>query len=238
MYFARRFLLPLLLIGILLTSCGGQVAEGEPTADINATIQSGAETMVVSLLQTQTALAPTATNTFVPTPTLAATATPLTLPSALPSATQVFIVNTVIPSPTGTFYTLTPLSSSLAVGCNNLKLISSYTQPEGPFTPGQEFTQYWQVENNGTCDWVYLYHLVFGSGDRMEGSPGRLSKVIPPKKWTTLSVNLDAPNSVGTHTGSWRFSDSGGSTFGAALPVSITVKKNPDPTKTSTPTYP
>jgi hypothetical protein len=111
-------------------------------------------------------------------------------------------------------------------------LIESFTNPAGPFTPGQEFTQSWQVENNGTCDWVYLYHLVFVSGDQMKGSPGRLSKVIPPGKWTTLSVDLDAPNKDGTHTGTWRFSDAGGTPFGATLPVSITVKKNPDPTKT------
>jgi hypothetical protein len=77
-----------------------------------------------------------------------------------------------------------------------------------------------------------LYHLVHASGDKMGGSPGRLGKVIPPGKWTTLSVNLTAPNKEGTQTGAWRFSDQGGTPFGASLPVSITVKKNPDPTAT------
>jgi hypothetical protein len=237
MSFARRSLIPILLIGILLTSCGGQVAAGEPTPDIDATIQANAETMVVSLLQTQTAMAPTATNTFVPTPTVTAgpTTTALSLPSPIASVTQAILLNTFVPSPTGTFYTSTPNPSSVAVGCNNLRLISSYTEPSGIFAPGQEFTQYWQVENNGTCDWVYLYHLVFVSGDRMGGSPGRLSKVIPPYKWTTLSVNLDAPNRTGTYTASWRFSDSGGTAFGAALPVSIKVEST---ASTATPSYP
>jgi hypothetical protein len=240
MYSLRRSLIPLLLAGILLTSCGGQVPAGEPTADIDATIQANAETMVASLLQTQTALAPTATNTSVPTPTVTAapTTTALTLASPLASVTQGILLNTFVPSPTGTFYTSTPNPSSLAVGCNNLRLISSYTEPTGPFRPGQEFTQYWQVENNGTCNWVYLYHLVFVSGNRMGGSPGRLSKVIPPYKWTTLAVDLDAPNQTGTHTASWRFSDSGGSAFGATLPVSIKVENAPSTSTPGSPSYP
>jgi hypothetical protein len=226
MYFVPRSLIALLLIGMLLASCGGQPAAGEPTPDVNATVAAGAETMVVSIFQTQTALAPSATNTPLPTLTSLPTTTALALSTPTTFATQPFLSNaTVIPAITGTFYTLTPSSSSLAVGCNNLRLISSYTVPEGPFAPGQEFTQHWQVENNGTCDWVYLHHLVFVSGNRMGGSPGRLSKVIPPYKWTTLSVDLDAPNSNGTHTASWRFSDQGGTPFGATLPVSITVKK-------------
>jgi len=229
----RRAPLVLLLIGILLTSCGGQAA-GEPTPDVNLTIAAGAETMVAALFETQTALAPAATNTALPTMTFLPTSTALALPLPAQSTPTVFVAQPVFltPTPTGTFYTATPVSSSLAVGCNNLAVINTYTKPTGPFSPGQEFTQFWQVENNGTCDWVYLNHLVFVSGDQMKGSPGRLSKVIPPGKWTTLSVDLDAPNKDGTHTASWRFSDAGGTPFGATLGVSIVVKKNPDPTST------
>jgi hypothetical protein len=229
----RRSLLGLLLIGILLTSCAAPPPTDEPTPDINATVAAAAQTLAASLFQTQTAIAPTATNTPLPTVTSLPTTTALTLPSPLASATQAQgVIFFSSPTPTGTFYTSTPSSSSLAVGCNNLRLIESFTEPAGTLTPGQEFTQYWQVENNGTCNWVYLYHLAHAGGNQMGGSPGRLSKVIPPGKWTTLAVGLKAPNSDGTHTGSWRFSDSGGTPFGATLPVSITVKKNPDPTGT------
>jgi hypothetical protein len=232
MYFARRSILATLLIGILLTSCGGQIAAGQPTPDINATIAAGAGTMAAALFLTQTAIAPTVTYTPLPTVTPLATSTPLALPTAaFPTATQQ-ILYYASPTPTGTFYTQTPSSASLAVGCNNLRLIESFTDPTGPFKPGQEFTQYWQVENNGTCDWLYLYQLAFVSGDRMGGDPGRFSKKIPPYKWTTLSVGLKAPGSNGTYTASWRFTDGNGKAFGATLPVSITVKKNPDPTNT------
>jgi hypothetical protein len=228
MYVARRFLIPLLLIGVLVVSCGGQPAAGEPTPDVNGTVAAGAQTMVASVFQTQTAAAPTSTDTPLPTLTPLPTSTALTLTLTSPTAlsTQPVLAQ-ASPFPTGTFFTQTPSSTQLAVGCNNLRLISSYTEPEGPFQAGQQFTQYWQVENNGTCNWMYLYHLVFVSGNRMGGSPGRLSKVIPPYKWTTLSVNLTAPRSTGTHTATWRFADQGGTPFGANLPVSIKVEAYP-----------
>lgn len=229
MYFARRSLLPLLLISVLLASCGGQAAS-EPTPDVNGTVEAGAQTMVAAVFQTQTAAAPTATDTPTPSPTATTgpTNTALALPS-LATATQGVVVFFASPTPTGTFYTSTPSSSSLAVGCNNLRLLRSFTEPEGPFKPGQTFTQNWQVENNGTCDWVYVYELVFTSGDRMSGSNRRLSKVIPPNKWTTLSVQLEAPNGTGTHTASWRFTNGSGTGFGSTLPVSIKVEKSSYP---------
>lgn len=231
MFFARRPLISLLLIGIFLTSCGGQAAAGEPTPDVNATVAAGAQTLVASVFQTQTAAAPTTTNTAPPTVTLAATTSPLPLPSPLATFTQGFGFFASA-TPTGTFYTPTPNPSTLSYGCNNLLLIKSYTEPEGPFKPGQEFTQKWQVANTGTCDWLYLYSLVYVSGERMGGNGSRLSNKIEPGKWTTLEVRLDAPNSSGTYTASWRFAHGDGTLFGSVLPVSIKVEKNPDPTKT------
>jgi len=232
MNFARRSLIPLLLIGILLTSCGGQAA-GEPTPDINATVAVAAQTFAASLFQTQTALAPTITNTVPPTVTPLATSSPLSLPSPIASATQFFLVNTNIPSPTGTFYTTTPNPSTLASGCNNLALIRDVTYESGSnVLPGTTFVKTWQVANTGTCDWLYLYEFVFVSGDRMGGNSRRLSDRVPPKEWRQLSVELDAPKDPGTYTGYWRMSDGAGNMFGATLKVSIVVKS---PTKTPKP---
>ncbi|HJR80513.1 MAG TPA: NBR1-Ig-like domain-containing protein [Anaerolineales bacterium] len=234
MFFARQQLIMILIIGMLLASCGGQTAAGEPTPDVNATVAAGAQTMVASVFQTQTAAAPTVTNTSIPTVTVTAgpSSTPLALPSPFASATQgvIFFASA---TPTGTFFTPTPNPNTLSYGCNNLQLIRSYTEPEGPFKPGQEFTQKWQVANTGTCDWLYLYHLVHSSGERLGGNGGRLSNKIEPGKWTTLSVDLDAPNSAGTYSGNWRFAHADGTPFGSVLPVSIRVERNPDPTNTS-----
>ena len=232
MNFVRRSLIPLLLIAILLTSCGGQTAAGEPTPDINATIAVAAQTFAASLFLTQTALAPTITTTAPPTVTPLPTSSPLALPSPIASATQsVFF----FPSPTitGTFYTTTPNPSTLASGCNNLALVRDVTVESGTvMNPGTEFTKTWQVANTGTCDWLYLYELVFVSGDRMGGNSRRLSTKVPPKEWRQLSVDLDAPEEPGTYTGYWRLSDGAGNMFGATLKVSIVVKS---PTKTPKP---
>src|SRR5215211_5668089 len=116
MHVLQRSLLPLFVMGILLASCGSPAAS-QPTPDVQATIQANAETMVISLLQTATASAPTATNTAIPSPSVTAgpTTTALMLPSPVASVTQAVLLSTFVPSPTGTFYTVTPNPSSLAV---------------------------------------------------------------------------------------------------------------------------
>jgi hypothetical protein len=107
-----------------------------------------------------------------------------------------------------------------------LRLITDVTIPAGTvLEPRETFTKTWQVENNGTCDWVYLHHLTFISGDSMAGEETRLSKVIPPGKWTQISVDLQAPNVEGTYTGYWRFADPDGNVFGSTLTVSIVVRR-------------
>ena len=233
MYNARRKLIILLLIGIFLTSCGGQVPES-PTPDVNAILTAAIGTAAAAIFQTQTAIVPPATETFTPTPL--PTNTPLTLstPTALPSVTQQFVFvpsftpGVVVPivSPTGTQRTPTVNPSSLGVGCNNLRLISDETIPAGTvLKPREPFTKTWKVENNGTCDWVYLYHFVFISGESMGAGPDRLGKVIEPGKWTQISLGLEAPNREGTYTGTWRFADQDGNPFGSTLTVSIVVRK-------------
>jgi hypothetical protein len=234
-YSARRSLIPLLLAGILLTSCGGQTAAGQPTADVNATVAAGAQTMVAAVFQTQTAGAPTVTNTPLPTPTPVATNTALALPSPLASATQ-GVIFFASPTPTGTFYTQTPNPSSLAYGCLNLSFIRDVTIESGTdVQPDTSFTKTWQVANNGTCEWLYLHELVFVSGDRMSGNSRRLSDRVPPGEWRQLSVDLEAPDNSGTYTGFWRLSDGDGHMYGATLKVSIDVRA---PTRTPRPSYP
>jgi hypothetical protein len=201
-------------------------------------VAAAAETLAASLFQTQTALAPTITNTAPPTVTPLTTNTPLALPSPLPTATQQILFY-ASPVPTGTFYTATPSSSSLAVGCSNMALIRDVTIPSGTvMTPGQTFTKTWQIANTGTCSWVYSYSLVFGSGEKLSGNGYRLSSRInvpvPVGEWRQVSVEMQAPQQNGTYTGYWRLANGDGKVFGATLGVSIVVKKNADPTSTST----
>jgi Ig-like domain from next to BRCA1 gene len=231
----KRQLIIVVLAGALMASCTGQATQAteEPTVDVNAVMTAGIGTFVAALTQTQAARATLATQTPSPTWTVSPVAlNSITPPSTstqslvLPLPTVVFVAPTV----TGTQYTPTVNPSTLGSGCNNLALIRDETIPDGTvMKPGETFRKVWKVENNGTCDWVYLYRLVFLSGDRMEGDPPGLGKVIPPSKWTQLYVDLVAPSRPGTYTGNWKLGNQSGSVFGSTLTVSIVVE---------TPSYP
>lgn len=222
----KRQMIVALLAGVLLTSCAGQ-ATGEPTADVNAAMTAGVGTFVAGLTQTKAAEATLATQT----PSATWTVSPVSLNSVTPLATSTQAFGLPIAT---TFISPT---TSLVSGCNNLLLISDVTIPAGTvMQPGQEFTKTWKVANTGTCDWVYLYRLVFISGDRMEGEPSGLGKIIPPGKWTQLSVGMKAPSKPGTYAGNWRFANQSGLVFGSTLTVSIVVA---NPTNTPVPSsYP
>lgn len=232
MYIVRRTLILLLVTGVLLASCGPQ-EPGQPTPDMNAILTAGVGTFAASIFQTQTAMVPPATVTLTVTPT--ATVTPPSLLSPTASATQFIlvapVVTLVVATPTGTQYTPTANPNTLASGCNNLLLISDENVPAGTvFKPAEQFTKSWKVANTGTCDWVYRYHLVHISGDDVGGrDPLSLGKVIPPGKWTQLSITLRAPKAPGTYTSYWRFADQSGTIFGSTLGVSIVVKASSYP---------
>ena len=220
-----------LLAGVLLTSCVGQAtpAAEEPTVDVNAVMTAGIGTFIAALTQTQAARATLATQT--PSPSPSPTASPVALNSITPpspTATQAFVLPAptlfIAPTVTGTQYTPTTNPSSVGVGCNNLRLIDEVMDPSGPtLQPGQTFVKSWKVENNGTCTWAYLYHLVFVGGDQMDGEPSGPNNPIPPAKWTQLHVSGIAPSRPGSYTGYWRLADQAGTVFGATLSVSITV---------------
>jgi len=243
MFIKKRFVTLVLFVCVVLTSCGGRATE-VPTLDANVIMTDAVNTFIANINQTQTAQAllatATASSTITSSPVSLVTATPP------PTWTQAPIFNPVLPtifkSPTatGTQYTPTANPALLASGCNNLRLILDVNVPAGSVVrPGESFTKTWKVENSGTCDWVYLYRLVFVSGDRMDGEPSGLGKVIVPGKWTQLSVSLTAPKKAGTYIGYWRFGTQTGSPFGSTLTVSIVVGSPTDtPQPTSTPVPP
>lgn len=231
MYNARKTMILLLLMGFLIISCTGQ-NPSEPTPDVNAILTAGVGTFAAAIFQTQTAIVPSATATPTTTQTPTATvATPIPLLSPTASATQLVFVAPLVTFTaitTGTPPTANP--TTLASGCNNLALLRDETVPAGTvFKPEEGFTKVWKVANTGTCNWVFLYHLVFVSGDSMGGEPQRLGKIIEPGKWTQLSLNMQAPKNPGKYTGSWRFADQSGTAFGSTLGVSIEVKASSYP---------
>jgi hypothetical protein len=225
-----KIIIFILLISVLLVSCGGQ-PPASPTPDINALLTQSIGTLSASFFLTQTAIVPTATNTPLPTPTPLATSTPLALPSPLPSATQGYIYVAPSITVTGTVYTPTTNPSSLSYGCNNLGFIRDVTIESGTdMAPGEKFTKTWQVANTGTCDWLSGYRLVPVSGTNFAEDPVRINNApVPPKEWRQISVNMYAPKNKGTYTQYWQMSDGAGHTFGALLGVTIDVKSNSYP---------
>jgi len=240
----KKIIIVVLLASLVLSACGAQAGTDVPTLDVDAIMTAGVGTFIANMHETQTAQATLATNTATNTPTQ--TNTPISLVTATPPATWTLapinniVLPTVYKSPvaTGTQFTPTVDPALSAVGCNNLGLIYDVNIPAGSvIKPGESFTKTWKVENNGTCDWVLLYRLVFISGDRMEGDPSALGKVIVPGKWTQLSVTLTAPLKGGTYTGTWRLGTQAGNAFGSTLTVSIVVgnpTNTPEPTSTPT----
>lgn len=227
-----------MILAIFLAACAGQPAtETGSEVDVNAILTSSIGTFAASVFETQTALAPSPTQTSLPTFPPTNTAVALTTP--FPTSTQGFVFVPVIstvsasPSATGTQFTATPNPLSLASGCNNLLLIGDVTIPAGTvMKPKETFTKTWKVANNGTCDWALQYRLVFVGGNQMEGDPSGLGKVIAPQKWTQISIQLVAPKQPGTYTGTWRLGTQTGTVFGSTLTVSIVVAA---PTNTPVP---
>ncbi len=236
----RNALLALSLLTVLLSACGSSIATST-AVDANAVSTSLVGTLVASLFETRTALAPSpqppSSDTPVPLPTLA-------LPTVItPTSTYFYIAPTLgsstptpTPSVTGTIFTPTIDPTLLAHGCNNLVFVRDVTVPSGTkLKPGEDFGKTWKVANVGTCDWMYQYAIVLISGDAMSGKTTKLGRVVTAGHWGELTVEMGAPKSPGTYTAYWRLSDADGNPFGASLPVSIVVSSAPDPTNTPVP---
>jgi hypothetical protein len=221
----------IILVSVLLVSCGGQ-PPASPTPDMDALLTQSIGTLSASFFLTQTAMVPSATITPLATPTPLASSTSLALPSPLPSATQAYFSTSVVyPSVTGTVYTPTTNPSSQGYGCNNLALVRDVTIPSGTeMSAGEKFTKTWQVANTGTCDWLSGYRLVPVSGTKLAEDPVKMNNTpVPPNEWRQVSVTMLAPKDAGTYTQYWQLSDGAGHTFGSTLGVSIVVKKSSYP---------
>lgn len=88
----------------------------------------------------------------------------------------------------------------------NVPKFQSETIPDGTtFKPGESFTKTWTVRNDGDCTWTNAYKFVFVSGNRMEGAASQnLTSSVAPGSNVTFSVNLTAPSSDGSYTGTWK----------------------------------
>jgi hypothetical protein len=109
----------------------------------------------------------------------------------------------------------TLVSAPADPNCAKASLIAENPPDETILTPGTYFWKTWTLQNTGTCTWTTAYQLTFWSGDRLGSS---LSYPLPddvaPGETTDITIYLQAPETGGTFTGSWRIKTPWESNFG------------------------
>jgi uncharacterized protein YkwD len=131
---------------------------------------------------------PTASVTVTTTATLAVTATVATS-TTLPT-------NTPLPA--------TPRPTNAPDCTNHATFVADVTIPDNSeVAAGALFTKTWRIGNLGTCTWGPEYTLTHYSDERMSALSSVPLDTTPPGDFLEISVDLRAPNSLGTHRGNF-----------------------------------
>lgn len=203
-----RFLLILILVlGILLFSCGKNETGQTESVDTNAVRTEAVSTFASSLTETLVAV-----------------------PSASPTLT-------VAPTFTLPAITLTPETPATVNPCFNLLWIKDVTIPDGTqMKAGESFTKTWLVQNIGGCAWRAGFTFNNVGGDRMRGNVITLEESIQTGSKRELSIQLVVPSGQsGLIQSSWRMADLDGNYFGDTLSVNIQVGDVATPAATKSP---
>ena len=172
---------------LLITAC----TSGEPEIDIDAQRTGFAQTADSQATQTAQAI-PTATNTPEPQPTATLTALP-----EITDTPEEEITVSETPGATPT--------TQISGGEDAAAWIAQDPPDNTEFTPGQEFTVTWSLENTGTSTWSENYYIQFASGEAMGAGEEKiyLPYPVPPNTNAQLTVNLIAPESTGEKRSDW-----------------------------------
>lgn len=175
------------VISLAISAC----ASGEPEIDIDAQRTGFAQTADTQATQTAQAQ-PTATNTPEPLPT----ATPTTQPDLTDTPET--------EAETGETPEATPTTQ--IIGGEDVAAWIAQDPPDNTeFSPGEEFTVTWSLENTGTSTWNANYYIQFASGEAMGAGEEKiyLPYPVPPNTNAQLSVTLVAPDSTGEKRSNW-----------------------------------
>jgi hypothetical protein len=128
----------------------------------------------------------------------------------------------------------TPTLKITAPICDNSVFVADVTIPDNTVvTPGQTFTKTWSLKNVGTCNWSTAYKVAFLSGTAMGGVSTAIPAVTTGHA-DNISVNLVAPLTKGTYTGTWILQNAAGQSFGASFTVVVVVNTTLTATTTGT----
>jgi hypothetical protein len=210
-----NFLSILMLLALLLTSCGG--------ADVESDTIATAVAMTVSAQETEKARA-----TSTPKPTEAA---PTSASEATPTK--------------GSAPTFAPPTAPGPVGSDDPCLLAnmiSETIPDGTvMQPGDTFYKTWRLKNNGTCTWNSAYKIIYWSGDLMGGlQEYQFPEVVSPGEEVNVTLFLRAPASNGNVSSYWKLQSEWGGQFGVGqydqpfyVQINVNDSSNPNYTVTN-----
>jgi hypothetical protein len=152
----------------------------------------------------------------------------------VPSVSQVEATPT--PTPTNTPEGL-PLTQTAQAGCTNAASFVNHVTfpPNTNVSGGSNFTKVWQVNNNGTCDWIG-YQIIHTSGDLLGANSPQALPVVSAGSNANISVDMVAPTTPGTYSGVWRIRTESGEIFGPELTITIVIPQPPTDTPVPTPT--
>lgn len=130
-------------------------------------------------------------------------------PTATTAPTNTAVVPTVPAIPT---VAISPIASPT----DWASLVQHVTPADkATIASGTKFTKTWRVKNVGTTTWTTSYALVFISGTGMNTKASYpLATNVKPGETLDISIELTAPTSAGTFTGSWMLRNAGGKLFG------------------------
>jgi len=139
---------------------------------------------------------PNLTETAVPTISASATTT------ATLTATATLATSTMLP--TNTSPPATPVPTNPPDCTNHATFVADVTIPDNSeVAAGALFTKTWRIGNLGTCTWGPDYTLTHYSDERMSALASVPLDITPPGEFLEISVDLRAPNSIGTHRGNF-----------------------------------
>jgi len=98
----------------------------------------------------------------------------------------------------------TPRPTNIPDCTNSASFVIDVTIPDNSKVgAGTSFTKTWRVSNSGTCIWASDYTLTYYSEERMNAPASVPLAVTYPGQTADISINLMAPNSLGTHRGNF-----------------------------------
>ncbi len=182
------------------------------------------------------------TNTAPPVPTATEAPTNTAAPSATTRATATEDPAGAATPGAGTPSDGSPAPTTDGAAVDKAEFVADVTVPDGAnFTPGETFVKTWRVKNIGATTWGEGYLLVFAKGEQM-GGPRTLAlpSSVGPGETVDLSLDLTAPDKLGSYTGFWQFRTAAGQPFGigaeANQPIYVQINVGAAPSGSPAPT--